>query len=322
MTIVCTGSIAYDYLMSFPGHFKDHIIADRLDSISLSFLVDTLVRQRGGIAPNIAYNLALLGEKPKILGTAGIDFDEYRAWLEEVGVDTSYVKIVPEVYTASFFVNTDRANAQIASFYTGAMAYAKDLSLHEMKPNLPDLVIISANDPAAMDRLVKECTELGVKYLYDPSQQIVRVDPEELRRGVAGAHSLFVNDYEYELLLKHTGMNTEQILEKVDFMCVTLGNDGSLIYADGEQYRISVVPPVEIVEPTGMGDAFRAGFVVGRSAGFGWQTCGQMGALAATYCLEQRGTQNHRYTLPEFIARYRQHFDDQGELNTLITVSE
>lgn len=318
MSVVCTGSIAFDYLMSFPGHFREHILSDHLDTISLSFLVDEMVRQPGGTATNIAYNLALLGERPRLMATAGVDFEEYRRWLESKAVDTSLVKIIPNKFTASFFVNTDLDNNQIATFYAGAMAHACELSLHDLNANLPDLLIISANDPGAMRCYARECKELGVPYLYDPSQQIVRICADELREGVEGAYALFVNEYEFELLQKHTGLKPDEILSKVGFMVVTLGEDGADIYAEGKKYHVPVVPPTQIAEPTGVGDAFRGGFVRGLRLGMDWETCGRMGALSATYCLEQKGTQNHTYTIAEYIARYRRHFDDQGALDVLL----
>lgn len=321
MKVVCSGSIAYDYLMTFPGYFRDHIIPNRLESISLSFLVDSMVRERGGVAPNIAYTMALLGGRPLVLGTAGVDFEDYRVWLEARNIDTTFVRIIPDVFTASFFANTDLSNNQISSFYTGAMAYASTISLHEFGNDRPDLVIISPNDPRAMDQYVRECGELKIPYLYDPGQQVVRSDPEELRRGVVGAHSLFLNDYEYTLIKKHTGLSEEVILNQVDYMVVTCGEDGASIYANGEVLHVPSVPPAAILDPTGVGDAFRGGFVRGFAMGLDWQTCGQMGSLAATYCLEQRGPQNHCYTREEFIARFRRHFDDQGALDALLQIS-
>ena len=317
MSIVCSGSVAYDYLMSFPGYFREHILPDRLESISLSFLVDNMVRQRGGTAPNIAYTLALLGEHPQVLATVGEDFAEYRTWLESKGVDTSLTKVVPGTYTASFFANTDRANNQICSFYTGAMAHAATLSLRDL-PAAPVLVIISPNDPKAMDQNVAECKELGIPYLYDPSQQIVRVSGDEIRRGVEGAASLFVNEYEFELLQKHTGLTPSQVLERVGFLVVTLGEKGADIYAEGRVVRVPVVAPKAILDPTGVGDAFRGGFVRGLRLKLDWETCGKMGALAAAYCLETRGPQEHHYTPAEFVARFRESFDDQGRLDVLL----
>jgi adenosine kinase len=318
MSIVCTGSIAYDYLMTFPGYFRDHFLPDRLDKISLSFLVDSMVRQRGGTGPNIAYTLALLGEHPLLVGTVGEDFTDYRVWLESKGVDTCFVREIPGKYTASFFANTDLSNNQIATFYTGAMANAAEISMLELVDQHPEVVVISPNDPKAMDQYVAQCKELNIPYLYDPSQQIVRVDPQELRRGVDGAAGLFVNDYEFELLQKHTGLTENQILSMVEYMVVTHGKDGAIIYVEGEEYRIPTVPPEKIVDPTGVGDAFRGGFLRGYQLGLDWQTCGQMGALAATFCLEQRGTQSHSYTPAEFVARYRTCFHDGGAMDVLL----
>jgi len=318
MSIVCTGSIAYDYLMSFPGYFKDHILPEHLESISLSFLVDTMVKQKGGTAPNIAYSLALLGEKPVLLGTVGQDFEDYRSWLEKNNVDTSHVKVIDGEFTASFFANTDMSNAQICSFYTGAMAYACDLSLNELLPESPSMVIISPNDPGAMNCMVNECIELKIPYLYDPSQQIVRLDSEELIRGVKGAQSIFINEYEFELIQKHTGMSAQEIKDSVEFLVVTCGEKGAQIFTDNQMYSIPVVEPEQIKDPTGVGDAFRAGFIRGYRLELSWETCGQMGALAATYCLEQSGTQNHSYTVKEFVSRYMKVFTTDDSINKLL----
>jgi len=318
MNILLTGSIAYDYLMSFPGYFKEQILPEQLESISLSFLVDSMVRRRGGVAPNIAYTLALLGEKPKIMATVGEDFEDYRLWLESKGVDTSYIRTINGEYTASFFANTDRSNAQIASFYTGAMAYASDLSLADIPAGEIDLVVVSPNDPKAMDKTVKECQALDIPYLYDPSQQLARISQQDILNGVSKAHSLFVNDYEFGLLQKHTGLNANDLLSSIKIVVVTKGEKGAEVHVGGETYFIDTVKPETIADPTGVGDAFRAGFLKGYSLGFDWQTCGQMGALAATYCLEQKGTQTHAYTRQEFVNRYRANFDDNGLLDVLI----
>jgi adenosine kinase len=307
VSIVCTGSVAYDYLMSFPGHFREHILPDRLETISLSFLVESMIRQRGGTAPNIAYTLALLGDHPKVMATVGIDFGEYRAWLESKGVDTSCTLTIPDTYTASFFANTDRDNNQISSFYPGAMAFANRLSLRDLDEK-PDLVIISPNDPGAMSQYAAECHELGFNYLYDPSQQVVRISGKELREGVIGAQSVFVNEYEFELLQKHTGMTPDEIIHSVGYLVVTLGAKGAAVYADGRVYSIPSVKPKEILDPTGVGDAFRGGFVRGQHLGLDWETCGRIGSLAAAYCLETRGPQEHSYTCEEFVERYQQNF--------------
>ncbi len=317
MAIVITGSVAYDYLMTFPGHFKEQILPEKLSEISLSFLVDTMTRQRGGIAPNIAFTLALLGDKPKIMATVGQDFAEYRAWLESKGVNTEYILEIPEKYTASFFANTDLDNCQIASFYTGAMAYAKNLSIKNLDRSKVDLVVISPNDPTAMSKYAAECEELGIPYLYDPGQQVVRNAPDDIREGIIGAQSLFINEYEFELIQKHTGMSAESIRNAVEFVVITCGECGSDIWVKDTHYKIPAIAPVKIADPTGVGDAFRGGFLRGQRLKLDWQICGQMGALAATYCLENRGTQNHFYTPKEFVQRYRQNFDDRGALDIL-----
>ncbi len=321
MNIVLTGSVAYDYLMTFPGYFRDHILPEKLASLSLSFLVESMVRMRGGTAPNIAYTLALLGLRPRLFAAVGEDFEEYRQWLNSKGVDTSWAKVIPGVYTASFFANTDRSNAQIASFYPGAMAYAAQLSLHELDQDPPDLVVISPNDPEAMKRYVVECQEMGIPYLYDPSQQIVRLSAQDLCRGIEGALALFVNDYEFALIQKMTSLSPQDIQQRAKFLVVTRGEQGASVYSDGREYVIPAVPPEKIGDPTGVGDAFRGGFLTAYMHGLDWETCGRVGALAATYCLEHPGPQNHSYTPAEFIQRYRRYFDDQGKLGVLLKES-
>jgi adenosine kinase len=321
MNIVLTGSVAYDYLMVFPGYFRDYILLDKLESISLSFLVESMVKLRGGIATNIAYTMALLGEHPRLVATVGEDFQEYRQWLESKGVDTSWAKVIPGEYTASFFANTDRSNAQISSFYPGAMAHAAKLSLRVLKGKKPDLVVISPNDPQAMKQYVVECQELGYPYLYDPSQQIVRFSSEELRLGIQESLALFVNDYEFALIQKITGMSLGDILQCMQFMVVTQGEKGAVIYCEKEEINIPVVVPERIVDPTGVGDAFRAGFLTGYAHKLDLETCGHMGALSATYCLEQRGPQGHSFAPAEFVARYRRLYDDHDKLDVLLRPS-
>jgi adenosine kinase len=317
MDILITGSVAFDYLMTFPGIFKEQILPERLEKISLSFLVDSMSRQRGGIAPNIAYTMALLGEHPRVMATVGEDFEEYRHWLESKGIDTTHMQVVPGLYTASFFATTDRTNAQIATFYPGAMGVAAQQSLRDIQ-NRPDLVIVSPNSPEAMTKFAAECRELKIPYLYDPSQQILRLEGTELVRDMDGAHFLFVNDYEFSLVSKKTGLNLEHMLQHVDVIIVTRGKDGSTVYAAGKEYNVPIFPEVCIVDPTGVGDAFRGGFLAGYSRGWSWELCGQMGSLAATYCLEKKGTQNHSFTRLEFVKRFREHFDDKGMLDAII----
>lgn len=317
MDILLSGSVAYDYLMTFPGHFHEQILPERLKNISLSFLVDSMTRQRGGIAPNIAYTLALLGEKPRLFATVGEDFGEYRAWLEQRGVDTTWAKVVPGKFTASFFATTDKVNAQIASFYPGAMADAATMSLTELDRR-PDLVVISPTDPAAMRKHAAECRAMGIPYLFDPSQQVLRLEGTELAEDMDGAHFLFCNDYEYGLISKKTGLDLQAMLKMVDVIVITKGAEGAVIYADGQEVVVPVVPEERIVDPTGVGDAFRGGFLAAYARGWDWTLCGQVGSLAAVYVLEQTGTQNHFYTREEFVRRFRQNYDDGGKLNALL----
>lgn len=317
MDILLTGSVAYDYLMTFPGHFKEQILPERLESISLSFLVESMSKQRGGIAPNIAYTMALLGKRPRVMATVGEDFGEYRDWLESKGVDTSLMKVVPGLFTASFFATTDKVSAQIASFYPGAMAHSATQSLKEL-PSKPDLVIVSPSSPDAMMKFPAECRDLGIPYLYDPSQQVLRLEGEELARDMEGAYFLFCNDYEFGLISKKTGWSLDQILDHVKVLVITRGKDGADLYSDGNSVHIPTVPEDQVVDPTGVGDAFRGGFLAGYSHGFDWKLCGEIGSLSAVYCLEQRGTQNHSYTREDFVQRFRKHFDDGGKLDILL----
>lgn len=311
MQIIVTGSIAFDYLMSFPGHFTDHLLMERVGKVSLSFLVDEMRRVRGGCAANIAYNLALLGERPAMMATAGQDFEDYRSWLEDHGVDTRLTRTIPDVFTASFFVNTDLDQNQIATFYTGAMAYARELSFHDLKPR-PDMVILSPNDPIAMDKYAVECKTLGIPYIYDPGQQVVRVGADSLCLGLEGANILILNDYEFELLKTRTGLTDAQIRAAVkQAVIITRGADGSEIWSD-RRVTVPVVPPQQIADPTGVGDAYRAGLLKGLALGLPWEVCGRIGALAATYTLECVGPQSQHYTLAEFKTRYQEHFGEDA----------
>lgn len=316
MKIVITGSIAFDYLMHFPGKFSDALMADQLNKISLSFLVDSMQKHPGGTAPNIAYTMALLGGKPLVMATAGQDFKEYRAALEATGVDTSAIVAIEDDFTASFFVSTDDEQNQIATFYTGAMAYAKELSYAQYAPDA-DLTIISPNDPAAMLAYAEECRQLGIPFIYDPSQQTARVGGDELAASMESCTLLTLNDYEYGLLKEKTGYNNVTIRDHINGLLVTKGKEGALLWADGEEYHIPVVPPTTIKEPTGVGDAFRAGLMRGIELNLPWPIAGRMGALAAAYVLENVGTQNHYFTPASFVARYREHFDDEGALDIL-----
>jgi adenosine kinase len=318
MSIVITGSVAYDYLMSFPGRFQEHFLPDQLDRISVSFLVDSMRKQRGGCATNIAYTLALLGERPTVMATVGQDFGEYRAFLNQAGVDTSAIVAIDDEFTSSFFVNTDQDNNQIASFYIGAMARADQLSFRDLDYRAIDVTIVSPNAPAAMIKYPRECHELGIPYIYDPSQQIIRLSGEELLAGTRGARLLIVNEYEFGMIRNKTGLSVKELLALPQATIITRGAAGSVICSGDRVHQIPVVPPDTLAEPTGVGDAYRAGIIAGLLRGLPWEITGRIAALAATYVLEQFGTQNHSYTLDQFVARYRRTFGDTPELDQLL----
>lgn len=317
MSVVLTGSIAYDYIMSFPGFFKDHILPEKIHEISVSFLVDSMKKQRGGIATNIAYNLALLGERPKIMATVGEDFEDYRRWLELHYIDTSAIIAIPNEFTASFFVSTDKQQNQIASFYTGAMAHAKRVSFQDHINGPITLAVISPNDPGAMVQYVAECKALGIPYVYDASQQIIRLDGEDLKEGCRGSKMIMLNDYELSMLQNKTGWDEDEIAAQTETLIVTYGEKGSVITHAGETIKIPVATPRQIGEPTGAGDAYRAGILKGVMHNCAWEFTGRLGALAATYALEEHGTQNHHYTLPEFAERFQQAFGRWEEIKYL-----
>ena len=306
MSIVVTGSIAYDYLMSFPGKFTEHFLPEHMKRVSLSFLVDTMDKRRGGCAPNIAYTLALLGERPRLMGTAGQDFGDYRRWLDAAGVDTSLVRDVPGKFTASFFCSTDEANNQIASFYTGAMANAGELSFRDARD--ATLAIISPNDPGAMVQYAEECRAIRLPFIWDPGQQCARMSGSELRDGVVGATIVIVNDYELELLRQKTSLGEDTMLDHVGTLVVTKGEHGCSIFTRDGRIDVPAVPPERIVDPTGVGDAFRSGLMKGLARGADLRVCAELGAVAATYALEHLGGQSHAFTWEEFAARYASHF--------------
>jgi adenosine kinase len=306
MSTVVTGSIAYDYLMSFPGKFTEHFLPEHMNRVSLSFLVDSMDKRRGGCAPNIAYSLALLGEKPFLMGTAGQDFDDYRRWLEAAGVDTSLVRQVPDKFTASFFCSTDVESNQIASFYTGAMANAGELSFRDAEDCT--MAIISPNDPQAMVQYAEECRTLSIPYVWDPGQQCARMSGEELAEGLRGSTITICNDYEFELIRQKTGFDEDAVVRYTGALIVTRGENGSTVREGDREISVPAVPPHRIVDPTGVGDAFRGGLLKGLAMGAPLETCCRLGSVAATYALEHLGGQSHAYTWEEFVARYEAQF--------------
>lgn len=308
MSIVVTGSVAFDNIMDFPGHFHEHILADKIHMLNVSFLVDTLKKQRGGCAGNIAYSLALLGSHPKIYSSVGPDFSDYRSQIESIGVDTSTIREVQDQFTATCFITTDRDNNQITGFYPGAMARDTQLSLVALGLGPQDLVVISPTEPQAMTRFVRECRASEVPYVYVPAQQIISLSREDLLAGIEGARVIIANDYEYEMMHNKTGLNAADMLRHAEIVVTTRGDAGSVVRTRDAQYGIPIAQPRAVVDPTGAGDAYAAGFVHGLTQGFDLEVTGRIAALAAVYAIEYYGTQAHSYSHAEFAARYAENF--------------
>ncbi|MBO0680513.1 carbohydrate kinase family protein [Mycolicibacterium sp. S2-37] len=306
MTIAVTGSIATDHLMRFPGKFSEQLLPDHLQKVSLSFLVDDLVMHRGGVAGNMAYAIGVLGGDVALVGAVGQDFDDYRSWLEAAGVDTESVLVSQSAYTARFVCTTDEAMAQIASFYPGAMSEARNIALADLVQRLgtPDLVIVGANDPDAMFRHTEECRELGLSFAADPSQQLARLDGAQIRALIDGATYLFTNDYEWDLLLQKSGLSEAEVMNQIGLRVTTLGPKGvDLVSSDGTFIHVDVVPEKHQADPTGIGDAFRAGFLTGRSAGLSLERSAQLASLVAVLVFEAPGPQEWTWDRDEAVRR-------------------
>jgi adenosine kinase len=305
---VCvTGSIATDHLMTFPGRFADSLVPDKLDKISLSFLVDDLDVRRGGVAANIAFGMAVLGLKPVLVGAVGQDFADYRSWLDRHGVDTASVRVSDVRHTARFVCTTDAEQCQIASFYPGAMTEAREIELGPIADRLGgvDLVLIGANDPEAMTRHTAECRFREIPFVADPSQQLAWLDGDGIKQLVDGAAYLFSNDYEAGLIEQKTGWTADEVLERVGVRVTTLGKDGARVEVLGQEPVVVPCPPEELkADPTGVGDAFRAGFLSGLAWGLSHERCAQIGSLLATYVIETVGTQEYDLAQQHFLARF------------------
>lgn len=317
MSFVITGSVAYDYLMRYPGRFRDHILPENLDSLSLSFLADSMQRVRGGVAANIAYTMRLLGGDPVILATVGEDFGDYRQWLETHGLSTAQIIEIPDELTATFFVSTDLEQNQIANFYAGAMNYARHYGLASRGLGSADLVVISPNDPLAMLNYAQECKQLGIPFAYDPSQQIARLSGDDLQQSVPGAAYLLCNEYELAMVQSKTGWSLDDIRAQVGMLVLTLGKKGSILYTADEVIPVPVAYLERIEDPTGAGDAYRGGFFAALINNLPPAVCGKVGALCSVYALERMGTTAHRFTLGEFITRYTLVFGPEPALQRL-----
>jgi adenosine kinase len=319
MPILVAGSIATDHLMHFPGKFSEQFLADQLDKISLSFLVDDLVVRRGGVAPNICYGISQLGGSPVLVGAVGEDFADYSAFLQEQGVDCSQVYVSSKHHTARFVCTTDDEQCQIGSFYAGAMGEAINIDLSSAWESAAgDLAIIGAYDPAAMVKHAGQCRDHGYRFAADPSQQIARMDGDQLAGLIEGADLLFTNEYEKSLLESKTGLSEAEVLDRVGVRITTLGSDGvEIIGRDVERVRVPVANVRTIAEPTGVGDAFRAGFLSARDWGLSWQRAAQVGNLLAAIVLETVGTQEYEIDKTTFAKRLAESYGDECAADVL-----
>jgi adenosine kinase len=308
MTVVATGSIAFDYILSYAGRFRDHILLDKTHILNLSFLVDRLEKRRGGVAANYAYNLALLGYPAAILATAGGDADEYQGWLAARGIDVSGLRLLKGVMTATGFTTTDSEDNQLTGYYGGAMLQADILGLDDTVRDA-EVVIVGPNGPSAMARLVRECRERRIRWVYDPSHQLSSMSTEDLRDGIRGAWILIGNDYELELIQERSGRDLNALLEECQMVVTTRGRHGSRITTAAGTLEVRSAPARAEMDPTGAGDAYRAGLVAGLLRGLGLEDAARVASLAATYVVEQTGTLEHLYSQEEFAARFQDAFD-------------
>lgn len=307
MKIGVAGSVGIDHLMTFPGKFTDSLVAGSLEKVSLSFLVDELEVRRGGCAANISFGMGVLGLNPILIAAVGKDWADYDAWLTRHGVNTSHVLISKDQFTAHFTVTTDTELNQIASFFPGAMSEARNIELQPImdKVGKLDLLVISPDDPEAMLRHMEVAKAAGVPVAADPSQQMARLDGEQIRQLIDGATYLFMNEYELALAIQKTGWSDHEILQKVKYRVVTLGSQGARVESlNGEFIKVGCAQEKAKVDPTGVGDSFRSGFVAGLAWGLNHERCAQLGSMIATYVIETMGTQEYRYERDEFLQRF------------------
>ena len=307
MRIGVAGSVGIDHIMTFPGKFSDSFVEGSIDKLSVSFLVDSMEVRRGGCSPNISFGLAALGHNPIIIAAVGNDFADYEAWLSRHGVDTSHLWVSKELKTAHFIVTTDQEHNQFATFFAGAMSEARNIELQPImdKTGKLDLIIISPDDPEAMLRHTETARSLDIPIAADPSQQMARMGGEEIKKLIDGATYLFLNEYELALAIQKTGWSDEEILRRVQYRIITLGSQGARVESQqGESVTVTVPKERAKLDPTGVGDAFRSGFVAGLAWGLSHERCAQLGCMLATYVIETVGTQEYRFTKEEFLARF------------------
>lgn len=303
--LIC-GSIAYDTIMVFHDRFKHHILPDKIHILNVSFLVPDLRREFGGCAGNIAYNMKLLGDSGYPMATVGNDFEDYAAWLRRVGVPLDYVKVVPDAHTAQAFITTDLDDNQITAFHAGAMGFSRQNKVP--RGNCFDLGVVAPDAPDAMLAHAEQFADAGIRFLFDPGQNMPLFNADELNSFISRASWVAVNDYEWQLLSQRTGFTEQSILERVEALIVTRAASGSTIYARGETFQIPVANPSQVQDPTGCGDAYRAGLLHGLLHGLDWETTGRIASLLGAIKIEHKGTQNHTFDREEFADRYRECF--------------
>ncbi len=307
--ITVSGSLAFDYIMDYSGKFADNIMPDKIHQINLSFLVKTLEKQKGGNAGNIAYNLALLKIPVGIFAPAGNDFSEYSVFLKNSGVDISNIQIIKDKPTASAFIMTDQSDNQISAFYPGAMDEAANYSLKDLTTK-PDFVVISPNSPQAIINLAEDCRQLNIPFMIDIGMQLPALDSNQIKQILKGAKILINNDYEMTLLCDKLQVTSDKLLENTEILITTFGKKGSVIKTKDQKIEIQAGKVKEVVDPTGAGDAYRAGFLAGYTKGLDLKTSGQMGSIAAMFAIEKYGTSNHKFTVEEFKQRYMDNFGE------------
>jgi adenosine kinase len=312
MRIFISGSLAYDRIMDFPGRFVDHILPEKIHILNVCFMVNGLTERFGGTAGNIAYNLALLEESPYILATAGRDFGPYREWLEQLGLPLAGIREIPQEFTAGAYITTDLSDNQITGFNPGAMKYVSEYRFDGLDP-VAALAIVapgSLEDMLAYTRFYKD---RGVRYIFDPGQSIPAWGGGELREMAEGSQALIVNDYELEMFRQKTGLDVPGLLALTPHLITTRGEQGSLLQMNGGSEEVPAVPARQVLDPTGAGDAYRAGLLKGLSLGLAWGDAARMGAVLASFCVEQQGTQEHRLEIKEFWERYAETFGTPPE---------
>lgn len=310
MSILISGSLAYDYIMDFPGSFKDHIMPENIHILNVSFGVEKLTKSWGGTAGNIAYNMKLIGGNPIIVSSVGSDGGEYLRRLRKLGIKTNYIISTNKVMTASCHITTDADDNQISAFYNGSTIMAGNIRIKDIKEKL-SLAIISPIKKEVMLRQLAMCEDLGIETAFDPGQQITSFSRNDLKKAINSSSFVLGNDYEIKLMQKVSGWNKKEILKKVKFLITTLGKRGSMIETEKNK-KVDIMPcrVAVIKDPTGAGDAYRAGFFVGYEKGYDLRTCGQMGSVAASYAVETTGTQEHNFTLGNFIKRYKKTYKE------------